>query len=122
MPSFFQNLINEAVTAVEAEEKSTVVSTVKDEIATIIQANAPQTEAEAVAIVNTNIVDITNKGIAAIKSPLLVELANLAKPTVTTWVEGIADGAVSEVFAAVQAGVTRLDAGNAAPGTVNIGG
>jgi|GEM_PF-6371851 hypothetical protein len=117
--SILSALIASTAKSIENAEKASVVSAVKAQIITLLTASAPTTEAEAVTLVNKNITEITGQAVAAIKSPILSLIVTIEEPTVVSWVEGIADGLVSECFVYVvsQAAGTVAGAAEAAAQT-----
>ena len=129
MSSVIAKLLAGAVADVEAAEKTAVIESVKDGIDALIVANAPATEAEAVALVNANIVSITNAAVAAVKSPILVGLVTVADAAVVGWIEGIADGYVSDAFVfavgkteGAPAGAAEAEAQAPSEPTINVAG
>jgi hypothetical protein len=94
----------------EDQFKSGVVAQVKSTITTLVETNAPSTEAAAIMLVNNNIADIIATAEKAVPAPFNAILS-ASSPMFTPWVEGIADGLVGEVFAKVVSQVAGTVAG-----------
>ena len=90
--SLFQTMVASIERGFESAEKSSIIANVDQEIKGILASEVPQTEAEAVALVNQKVPTIINNVKAKISNPLLRGLISVDEKPIENYIEGAIDG------------------------------